>query len=191
MSDPDLSALGSGDSSDLAWARLRYAEIWRTSAELRAELDAGLEALKTSHDPELGAALTERMQAYMTLQRDLIAAKNAVDDAYALTESLLPAPAAEEFATPAERDAWVSMMRSQAIEATERHQALREEFDALPADETLEKLAAATSDAERLSVLDDADPLSERRIDLILGLEQAEKDVAAALAALDRLDPSE
>lgn len=178
------SALGEGDASDLAWLDVRAEttsrEHFEAMAEVRRRTDEAQAAIGRG-EPMPGAddipALMERLDTTLTAA---VAAKTARDDAYAAQESLLEPPP-QTFASPAERRAWIDLMRDEGSDALHRRDDAMAELRDLPEQAPL---PADMSSEQALAIMEADEPFADRRIDLILAAEAAQKDIVRAAAAL-------
>ena len=173
------SPLGAGDGSDLAWLDLRAEETSRNYWKMRDDFAGSIAAPAG----RTNADLLELFDGLEEAQRTAFEAKRARDDAYAAVELALE-PSPMTFASLAERDAWYDRMRDQWIEATARIDAARAAFDStpqlvLPDDATPEQM---------LAIMDADEVHANRRDELLLEWDRAEKDQAAAAAVLRRLE---
>lgn len=143
-------------------------------------------AREAPRDGESLDPLLEALDAYHDTITRAGEAKRALDDAYAAREIALEPPPHLP-GSPADEEAWEERMGDEWRDAYDRVLALRSTYDAVP-DVDLSPLDdPGISHDERFRIHEAEHERSSTIIPLILELEQAERDLRAATAALARI----
>lgn len=175
-----MSDLSNSGSAELA-------ELERALAVAMRDMERAHKAAQAASDdrsisPE---EVAERLEAHGRAIDRVGAAKRALDDAYALREMSMPPPPHVR-GTPEEELAWMAQLQEEEHAAWSRIQEIKAALAAMPEVDTSRLDDPDLPQEEYWRIQEEVLARIDARIPLLLEWEQAEREMKAADAALDR-----